>query len=343
MEQTGLTIAELEVEEVELLPARQALGGHGGFNFANVWASNTAVAFNAHSFASLASASAQPDHRRHPEVAGVRRHRRAAAARGRDLRVVAAARDTGSGEHHHDHRREPRAGRQRGQPGSTRGRLGRSVGRSRPALIHRERPAGPAVPPVPCPCDFGGAVVGRRGARDRSPRCRGAAVAFPRRVGAARARCPAARAVRQLGPARRALPGRARRRAGGAPVPAPAPGRVRSGRTAIRYGGRRAGQHPVRPAAHRGRRRIPRRAQARAGRTGRPDRIRDQRHRPFNRCCPCGYAGRCCRPAPPGGSPTSSHRSTRRRSSPSWSAPSSPSRSRSSRPAGSCPRCTRSW
>jgi hypothetical protein len=58
MEQTGFTIAELEVEEAELLPARQALGGHGGFNFANVWASNTAIAFNAHSFASLASASA---------------------------------------------------------------------------------------------------------------------------------------------------------------------------------------------------------------------------------------------------------------------------------------------
>ena len=48
MEQTGFTIAELEVEDAELLPERQALGG---FNFANVWASNTAVAFNAHSFA----------------------------------------------------------------------------------------------------------------------------------------------------------------------------------------------------------------------------------------------------------------------------------------------------
>ncbi|HVE30520.1 MAG TPA: hypothetical protein VNC80_10675 [Mycobacteriales bacterium] len=55
MEQTGFTIAELEVEDAELLPERQALGG---FNFANVFASNTAVAFNAHSFASLAAASA---------------------------------------------------------------------------------------------------------------------------------------------------------------------------------------------------------------------------------------------------------------------------------------------
>jgi hypothetical protein len=55
MEKTGFTIAELEVEEVAVLPERQALGG---FNFANVIASNTAVAFNAHSFASLAAASA---------------------------------------------------------------------------------------------------------------------------------------------------------------------------------------------------------------------------------------------------------------------------------------------
>ena len=55
MEQTGFTIAELEVEEAAVLPARQALGG---FNVANVFASNTAVAFNAHSFASLAAASA---------------------------------------------------------------------------------------------------------------------------------------------------------------------------------------------------------------------------------------------------------------------------------------------
>lgn len=58
MEQTGFTIAELEVEEAELLPARQALGGHGGYNFASVYATNTAVALNAASFHSFAGASA---------------------------------------------------------------------------------------------------------------------------------------------------------------------------------------------------------------------------------------------------------------------------------------------
>ena len=58
MEQTGFTIAELEVEEAELLPARQALGGHFGFNVANIWASNTALAFNVGSFNSIAAASA---------------------------------------------------------------------------------------------------------------------------------------------------------------------------------------------------------------------------------------------------------------------------------------------
>jgi hypothetical protein len=58
MEQTGFTIAELEIEEAELLPARQALGGHFGFNVANIWASNTALALNAGSFNSIAAASA---------------------------------------------------------------------------------------------------------------------------------------------------------------------------------------------------------------------------------------------------------------------------------------------
>ena len=58
MEQTGFTIAELEIEEAELLPARQALGGHFGFNVANIWASNTALALNAGSFSSIAAASA---------------------------------------------------------------------------------------------------------------------------------------------------------------------------------------------------------------------------------------------------------------------------------------------
>jgi len=58
MEQTGFTIAELEVEEAELLRARQALGGHFGWNVANIWASNTALALNAGSFNSIAAASA---------------------------------------------------------------------------------------------------------------------------------------------------------------------------------------------------------------------------------------------------------------------------------------------
>ena len=58
MEQTCFTIADLEAEEAELLPARQALGGHFGFNVANIWASNTALAVNAGSFHSLAAASA---------------------------------------------------------------------------------------------------------------------------------------------------------------------------------------------------------------------------------------------------------------------------------------------
>ena len=55
MEQTGFTIAELEVEQVELLPARQALGF---FNVANITASNTALALNANSVRSLAAAAA---------------------------------------------------------------------------------------------------------------------------------------------------------------------------------------------------------------------------------------------------------------------------------------------
>jgi hypothetical protein len=55
MEQTGFTIAELEIEEAELLPARQALGF---FNVANILANNTAVALNAGSFRSLAAAAA---------------------------------------------------------------------------------------------------------------------------------------------------------------------------------------------------------------------------------------------------------------------------------------------
>ena len=55
---TGLSIAELEDERAELLPAREALGGHGGYNVASIWASNTALALNAGSFHSFAGASA---------------------------------------------------------------------------------------------------------------------------------------------------------------------------------------------------------------------------------------------------------------------------------------------
>jgi hypothetical protein len=55
---TGLSIAELEGEQAELLPVREALGGYGGYNVANIWASNTAVALNAGSYYSFAGASA---------------------------------------------------------------------------------------------------------------------------------------------------------------------------------------------------------------------------------------------------------------------------------------------
>jgi hypothetical protein len=50
-----LTNVELDLEEVQVLPEREALGG---FNYANVYASNTAVALNAASIFSKAHASA---------------------------------------------------------------------------------------------------------------------------------------------------------------------------------------------------------------------------------------------------------------------------------------------
>jgi hypothetical protein len=50
-----LTSVELDLEEVQILPEREALGT---FNWANVWASNTAVALNAASFHSSATAVA---------------------------------------------------------------------------------------------------------------------------------------------------------------------------------------------------------------------------------------------------------------------------------------------
>ena len=52
---TSLSIVELEGEQAELLPTREALGG---YNVANIWASNTALALNAGSFQSFAGASA---------------------------------------------------------------------------------------------------------------------------------------------------------------------------------------------------------------------------------------------------------------------------------------------
>ena len=50
-----LTLEELGAERAELLPAREPLGG---INWANIVASNTAVALNAGSHASFASAFA---------------------------------------------------------------------------------------------------------------------------------------------------------------------------------------------------------------------------------------------------------------------------------------------
>jgi hypothetical protein len=50
-----LTFKELDLQEVELLPAREALGQ---FNWASVYASNTAVALNAGSIFSAAKAVA---------------------------------------------------------------------------------------------------------------------------------------------------------------------------------------------------------------------------------------------------------------------------------------------
>lgn len=53
-----ITAADLLDQAVELLPERAALSGWGGPNWANVYASNTALAMNAGSVHSLASAGA---------------------------------------------------------------------------------------------------------------------------------------------------------------------------------------------------------------------------------------------------------------------------------------------
>jgi hypothetical protein len=51
-----LALWELDDEQIELLPARETLSFHN--NWANVWASNTSVAFNAASLYSHAYSSA---------------------------------------------------------------------------------------------------------------------------------------------------------------------------------------------------------------------------------------------------------------------------------------------
>jgi hypothetical protein len=53
-----ITAADLQEQAVELLPERAALGGWGGHHWANVYASNTAMAFNAGAFHSHANAGA---------------------------------------------------------------------------------------------------------------------------------------------------------------------------------------------------------------------------------------------------------------------------------------------
>jgi hypothetical protein len=50
-----LTRVDLDLEEVQVLPEREALGG---YNWANIYASNTAVALNAASYWSVAKAAA---------------------------------------------------------------------------------------------------------------------------------------------------------------------------------------------------------------------------------------------------------------------------------------------
>jgi hypothetical protein len=54
-----LTIAELETEHTELLPARETLNfGYGNTNWASIYATNTSMALNAGSLASVANSAA---------------------------------------------------------------------------------------------------------------------------------------------------------------------------------------------------------------------------------------------------------------------------------------------
>lgn len=52
-----LTIEELDLQQAELLPARETLSAGWG-NAANVWATNSSMALNAASFASYANSAA---------------------------------------------------------------------------------------------------------------------------------------------------------------------------------------------------------------------------------------------------------------------------------------------
>lgn len=53
-----LTIAELETEHSELLPLRETLSWAGNTNWASIYASNSSMALNAGSLASLANSAA---------------------------------------------------------------------------------------------------------------------------------------------------------------------------------------------------------------------------------------------------------------------------------------------
>jgi hypothetical protein len=53
---TELTLQDLEAERVDLLPAKETL--HFNVNWANVWASNSSLAFNAASLYATAHSSA---------------------------------------------------------------------------------------------------------------------------------------------------------------------------------------------------------------------------------------------------------------------------------------------
>ena len=62
-----LTIAELEAERTDLLPARETLSYHGGStNWATIVASNSSLALNAGSLFAVRQQCGCPDDRRQP-------------------------------------------------------------------------------------------------------------------------------------------------------------------------------------------------------------------------------------------------------------------------------------